>query len=102
MKEVIKMNCYLCGSKTKVVDSRIRNNRTFRRRKCTSCDERFTTYEINQLVLLDILDKYLPIRLVDEVSVILEKELPEPKNIQILKDKNVVSTSREISRGLKR
>jgi transcriptional repressor NrdR len=41
------MNCSLCGEATHVVETRSAENGTAlrRRRECTSCGERFTTYE---------------------------------------------------------
>jgi len=40
------MRCIYCGDgKTKVVDSRESEGRIRRRRECTECSERFTTYE---------------------------------------------------------
>ncbi len=40
------MKCPFCGYEdTKVVDSRVIDDKKRRRRRCTSCDRRFTTYE---------------------------------------------------------
>lgn len=70
------MLCPECGSTTKVTDSRYRSKQ-YRRRLCKSCGHRFTTYEISQIDLLDIFDKYLPYKEVDKLSHILEKEFPD-------------------------
>jgi len=40
------MLCVECKSDTKVAESRPRNNTTWRRRKCLSCDTQFRTIEI--------------------------------------------------------
>lgn len=48
------MHCPFCGAKdTKVTDSRLvgESGQVRRRRECTECAERFTTYEIAQLVM---------------------------------------------------
>ncbi len=39
------MLCPYCGSETKVIDSRLSKDSLRRRRKCSSCTQRFTTYE---------------------------------------------------------
>lgn len=48
------MYCPFCNtSDTKVIDSRLirESNQTRRRRECTGCNERFTTYEAAELTL---------------------------------------------------
>lgn len=62
------MKCVFCDGNTKVIETRKRNGKHFRRRECLSCGERFTTYEINQIQLFNILENYLPERLLDEIS----------------------------------
>lgn len=63
------MKCVYCGGNTKVISTRKRRNgRPYRRRVCLDCKERFTTHEINEVDLLNMLDEYLPERLVDEIS----------------------------------
>lgn len=39
------MLCPFCAAETKVVDSRLSKDSLRRRRKCTKCHKRFTTYE---------------------------------------------------------
>ena len=39
------MECPKCGRESRVLDSRPEPNQVRRRRKCRSCDERFTTVE---------------------------------------------------------
>lgn len=39
------MNCPICKGDTIVVDSRVRDDYVYRRRKCLSCDLNFTTHE---------------------------------------------------------
>ena len=39
------MTCPNCNEKTKVIDSRTDEDSTERRRECTTCGKRFTTYE---------------------------------------------------------
>ena len=42
----LPMKCPYCGFEdTKVVDSRLIGGKKRRRRRCTNCDKRFTTYE---------------------------------------------------------
>ena len=48
------MHCPFCGTKeTKVLDSRLvgEGSQVRRRRECLACQERFTTYEIAELVM---------------------------------------------------
>ncbi len=48
------MHCPFCNTPdSKVIDSRLvsENNQIRRRRECTSCRERFTTYEVAELIL---------------------------------------------------
>ena len=48
-KEAIKMKCPFCGFEdTKVIDSRFIDGKK-RRRRCTNCGRRFTTYECVEL-----------------------------------------------------
>ena len=48
-KEAIKMKCPFCGFEdTKVIDSRFIDGKK-RRRRCTNCGRRFTTYECIEL-----------------------------------------------------
>lgn len=48
------MICPLCKSENnKVIDSRNRDNRIYRRRKCLDCNIPFTTYEISDDDLRD-------------------------------------------------
>lgn len=39
------MNCPKCNSKTIVIDSRQKTEYKYRRRKCTECNAKFSTYE---------------------------------------------------------
>lgn len=50
-------HCPYCGEhKTEVIDSRSRDGRIYRRRKCGSCESRFATLEIpvNQIDSIDL------------------------------------------------
>lgn len=74
------MECVFCGYKTKVIDTRKKENgKHYRRRECQNkeCGERFTTYEVNQIQLLNVLEDYLPMRLIDEISNVLALGYPE-------------------------
>ena len=52
------MKCPFCGYEdTKVIDSRPSEDRKRRRRECTNCSKRFTTYEIIEKPLLMVLKK---------------------------------------------
>lgn len=44
------MTCPICGAATKVYDSRVQDEgaQTWRRRKCTECGHRFTSYEYEE------------------------------------------------------
>ncbi|MEN1970099.1 hypothetical protein WMZ97_18765 [Lentibacillus sp. N15] len=71
------MQCIFCKGKTKVIDVRKKDGRHYRRRECLECGERFTTYEVNQIHLLNVLEDYLPMRLIDEISNVLAVGYPE-------------------------
>ncbi len=46
------MQCPFCrADDTKVIDSRLVNDQVRRRRECINCNERFTTYEIVEVIL---------------------------------------------------
>ncbi len=52
------MRCPFCGFEdTKVIDSRPAEGRKRRRRECTNCGRRFTTYEDVERPLLMVLKK---------------------------------------------
>src|SRR3990167_4710366 len=54
------MHCPFCNTdNTKVIDSRLirESNQTRRRRECTDCKERFTTYEVVELSLPHIIKR---------------------------------------------
>lgn len=55
------MRCLLCGEKTKVLDSRYRNEMVIRARECPNCLTRFKTQEKIDRKSLDdyVLNKYL-------------------------------------------
>ncbi|WP_077622039.1 hypothetical protein [Sediminibacillus massiliensis] len=69
------MKCPICDGKTKVKETRIKE-RFYRRRECLSCGERFTTYELTKMDVLDILDEHLPEKAVDDLAIVLDQELP--------------------------
>lgn len=72
------MECFICGEKTRVLETRKnKEGRRYRRRECTACGEKFTTYEVNQMQLLNVLEDYLPMRLIDEISKGLAMGFPE-------------------------
>lgn len=52
------MQCPECDGKTKVIDSRFRDF-MYRRRRCTSCSDVFTTYEFTQLDVIELLEDVL-------------------------------------------
>lgn len=80
------MECPFCGKPTKVIKKRkTEGGRHYRRRECRHCKERFTTYEVNQAHLLDLLEDHLPMRLVDEISHTLAFGYPEKE-----KDKDLM------------
>lgn len=70
------MECIFCGGTTKVVSTfKNKSKKSYiRRRKCLECGISFTTHEVNQTHLLDILEDYLPQKLIDEIANILAKK----------------------------
>ena len=52
------MKCPVCGNtESKVIDSRPTDSEIRRRRECTSCGRRFTTYEVHEKVPLIVIKK---------------------------------------------
>jgi transcriptional repressor NrdR len=54
------MRCPFCSAQdTRVIDSRLANegNQVRRRRECTQCKDRFTTYEVAELILPRIIKR---------------------------------------------
>jgi len=52
---IIIMKCPFCGSlNSKVIDSRSSDDKKRRRRECTDCHKRFTTYEVIETPLLTV------------------------------------------------
>ena len=52
------MKCPFCGFEdTKVIDSRPSEDKKRRRRECTNCSKRFTTYEVIEKPLLMVFKK---------------------------------------------
>lgn len=69
--EVKAMRCPFCGYEdTKVIDSRPADGRKRRRRECTSCGKRFTTYESVEMPVLFVLKKDNTIELFDRSKLI--------------------------------
>lgn len=65
------MHCPFCGFEdTKVIDSRPADGRKRRRRECTSCGKRFTTYESVEMPVLFVLKKDNTIELFDRSKLI--------------------------------
>lgn len=65
------MRCPFCGYEdTKVIDSRPADGRKRRRRECTSCGKRFTTYESVEMPVLFVLKKDNTIELFDRGKLI--------------------------------
>ena len=65
------MKCPFCGVEdTKVVDSRPVDGRKRRRRECTSCGKRFTTYESVEMPVLLVLKRDDTIELFDRNKLI--------------------------------
>ncbi len=65
------MRCPFCGYEdTKVIDSRPADGKKRRRRECTKCGKRFTTYESVETPLLFVLKKDNTIELFDRNKLI--------------------------------
>ncbi len=65
------MKCPFCGyDDTKVVDSRSADGKKRRRRECTNCGKRFTTYESVEMPALLVLKKDNSIELFDKNKLI--------------------------------
>ncbi len=65
------MRCPFCGFEdTKVVDSRPVDGKKRRRRECTSCGKRFTTYESVEMPLLLVIKKDDSVELFDRNKLI--------------------------------
>ncbi|MBQ8780677.1 MAG: transcriptional repressor NrdR [Oscillospiraceae bacterium] len=65
------MRCPFCGfDDTKVIDSRPADGKKRRRRECTSCGKRFTTYESIEMPVLFVVKKDNTIELFDRSKLI--------------------------------
>ena len=65
------MRCPFCGfDDTKVIDSRPADGKKRRRRECTSCGKRFTTYESIEMPVLFVIKKDNTIELFDRNKLI--------------------------------
>ncbi len=65
------MRCPFCGFEdTKVVDSRAADGKKRRRRECTNCGKRFTTYESVEMPALLVLKKDNSVELFDKNKLI--------------------------------
>lgn len=68
---MLKMKCPFCGfADTKVIDSRPADGKKRRRRECTSCGKRFTTYESVEMPVLLVLKRDYTIELFDRGKLI--------------------------------
>ncbi len=86
------MKCPFCGySETQVLDSRVpseEGDTIRRRRRCLSCDKRFTTYERVGLALPSVVKKngicsdYSGVKLRNSIALALCKRPIEPKEIE--------------------
>ncbi len=54
---MISFRCPFCGEDTKVIDSRPSEGKKRRRRECSKCGKRFTTYEIVEKPVLMVCKK---------------------------------------------
>lgn len=69
--------CPVCeGENQKVINSRPRNGRLYRRRVCLDCNYRFTTYEMDPTYLFDTLEKHLDEQTMRKIAVIIDAEFP--------------------------
>ena len=65
------MKCPYCGfEELKVIDSRPAEDKTRRRRECTRCGERFTTYEAVEVPLLMVEKRDGSVQLFDKAKLI--------------------------------
>lgn len=83
------MNCLKCGSKSKVIDNRKRKwsmyNRLRRRRECTKCKHRFTTYEYYEV---DSLHKHLIEKELEELDTLMRQISNKVTNYRTKKIQN--------------
>jgi len=106
------MHCPFCSAPdTRVVDSRLSNNDTVRRRReCVECNERFTTYEKAELNMPRVIkgdgtrEPFNEDKLWSGLSKALEKRPVETQKIEDsvnqIKHKLLTTGEREVSTGL--
>lgn len=106
------MHCPFCSAAdTRVVDSRLSNQDTVRRRReCVSCNERFTTYEKAELNMPRVIkgdgsrEPFDEVKLCSGLSKALEKRPVETQKIDdainVIKHQLLASGEREITTGL--
>jgi len=77
------MICTECEGKTRVSDSRSNLESVYRRRQCQSCKYHFSTYEVTQVQLLDILDGHLPDDKLDVIANVLDEHFPTDTRMRL-------------------
>lgn len=71
------MKCPVCdSSNVKVTNCREKDNKFYRRRKCLSCGENFTTYEVDSGMLMDIFEEHFDLETARKIADLIEKEFP--------------------------
>lgn len=106
------MKCPFCSSfETQVIDSRASDegDTIRRRRRCTACDRRFTTYERVELVLPAVVKRngtrteYDPVKLRGSLNLALRKRPVGTEDVDAavarIEEKLLTSGQREISSG---
>ncbi|ODA19085.1 transcriptional regulator NrdR, partial [Achromobacter xylosoxidans] len=106
------MRCPFCGnSETQVVDSRVseEGDAIRRRRRCQSCDKRFTTYERVELALPSVVKRngsrsdYDPAKLRASLSLALRKRPVSTEDVDAavarIEEQLLASGLREVASG---
>jgi transcriptional repressor NrdR len=107
------MHCPFCSTdETKVIDSRLVSNghQIRRRRECLSCSERFTTFEVAELVMPKIIkcngsrDPFNEEKMLNGILRALEKRPVSPEQIDLavntIKSQLRATGEREVPSGL--
>jgi transcriptional regulator NrdR family protein len=71
------MICPICDSiNLKVFNTKRYETKQYRRRKCLECDYRFTTYEVDTALLMELFEEQFDLDTISKISTILEREFP--------------------------
>ena len=71
------MKCPICESENiRVTNVRTREGKIYRRRKCLDCGEKFTTYEVDTAMLMELFEEHFNLETNSKIASILDHNFP--------------------------